>query len=207
MKRKIIVGLGNPGLKYQKTWHNLGFMALEVLAQRHSVKIDRLKFKGELGELTLGDYRVTLLRPQTFMNNSGESVQSILHYYQLTPQDIIVVYDDIDLKLGDIRLRERGRAGSHRGMQSIVQHLHSEDFPRLRLGFGPQDRTQDIVDVVLSEVPKAQQKLTFQMLERSCEALETACREGIAAAMCRFNRPQANKEDESPSTSVDRTQS
>lgn len=187
MKRKIIVGLGNPGSKYEQTWHNLGFMTLEVLAQRQGVRINRLKFQAEMTELDLGKYRVTLLRPQTFMNRSGESVRDIVNYYKLSTRDIIVVYDDIDLELGEIRLRERGSAGSHRGMQSIVQCLGTADFPRLRLGFGPQDRELDIVDIVLSTVPKNKQELTFKMLERSCEALELACCENLQTAMCRYN--------------------
>ena len=134
----LIVGLGNPGAKYQFTRHNTGFNAVEVLAQRLEIRLDKLKCKARIGEGRLGDERVVLAQPQTYMNLSGESVRELLNWYKCPLEHMIVIYDDIDLPPGRIRIRAKGSAGTHNGMRNIIYQLGRDDFPRVRIGIGRQ---------------------------------------------------------------------
>ena len=132
----IICGLGNPGTEYEQTRHNMGFLTMDVLAYKLGIDIRKLKFRSLLGEGRIGTEKVILVKPQTYMNNSGEAVREIVAYYGIEPSRLIVVYDDIDLPVGDLRLREKGSAGTHNGMKSVVQQLGVTDFPRIRIGVG-----------------------------------------------------------------------
>lgn len=157
MTERLIVGLGNVGREYEQTWHNLGFIMLDSLAKEYSVSLTTVKFKGFFAKVRQGDKQLYFLKPATYMNNSGEAVRACLDYLKLDPKQLLVLYDDFELPFLDLRYREKGGAGTHNGMKSIVQHLKTDDFPRLRIGAGPIPEQYSIVDFVLSKIP--QQKL------------------------------------------------
>jgi len=184
----LIVGLGNPGRQYELNWHNSGFMALEILAQRHKIEISRIRCKGLMGQGKIAGQKCLLLRPSTYMNLSGESVREALAYYKIPDNRCLVLYDDIDIALGQIRVRESGSAGTHNGMRSIIGQLGRDDFPRIRIGIGPQPAQWDIADYVLSDVPEGDRELFWQSLNKAADAVELAVREGVAQAMNLFNR-------------------
>ena len=143
----IIAGLGNPGKKYENTRHNIGFITLDYLAERHDIQINKIKHKALVGEGRISGQKVLLVKPQTYMNLSGESLREVMDYYKVDIEDLIVIYDDIDLPAGTVRIRKKGSAGTHNGMRSIVQHL-GQDFPRIRMGIG-NERKGDLADFVL----------------------------------------------------------
>lgn len=184
---KLIVGLGNPGKEYERTRHNVGFMVVEAFARRHGIAVARRDFRALVGDGRVGDARVFLLKPQTFMNLSGESVAMFLRQKPLALTDIMVVADDIALPLGKLRLRAEGSAGGHNGLKSLIQHLHSQAFPRLRFGVGaPRDPSVQI-DFVLGPFSKREQEEVDETVERAVAALETWLSEGLQTAMNRFN--------------------
>lgn len=148
---RLVVGLGNPGRKYAKTKHNVGWMILDRLAEDLGVSVSKDKFKGLVGELQTNDgKKVFLLKPLTYMNLSGESVGYIARFYTLKPEEILVISDDLDLPLGKVRIRLRGSSGGHKGIDSVERHLKSQNFPRLRVGIGRPERKEDVVNYVLS---------------------------------------------------------
>ncbi|NLJ94681.1 MAG: aminoacyl-tRNA hydrolase [Clostridiaceae bacterium] len=183
----LIVGLGNPGPKYSRTWHNCGFMALEILSQRHHFNLRKIKFKGLYNQVNLFGKKVIFLMPQTFMNLSGESVRAALDYFKIPLENCLVIYDDIDIETGKIRIRQWGSAGSHNGMRSIIKHLNSDRFPRIRVGIGPQPGNIDIVDYVMQNVPKDKQELLFEGLTKAADAVEIFLKETLDIAMNRLN--------------------
>lgn len=167
----LVAGLGNPGDKYAYTWHNCGFLALEILADKLNITLDKTKHKGLFGKGRLGDKEVMLVKPQTFMNNSGECIAEMASYYKIDPAHIIVIYDDIDIALGKIRVRAKGSAGTHNGMRSIIKLLGTENFPRIRIGYGPVPEHWQLIDYVLSEPTKEQRPM---MMEAFTEAADQA---------------------------------
>lgn len=183
----IIAGLGNPGKKYENTRHNLGFIVLDQLAKELGVKIDKSKFKSLICETKIGDEKVILVKPQTFMNNSGEALREIVNFYKIDPENLMVIYDDVDIPLGRIRIRQGGSAGSHNGMRSILYHLEFENFPRIRVGIGKDDRGE-LMDYVLSGFKKDE----VEPLEKAClrarDAAISYVKEGIDMSMNRFNK-------------------
>lgn len=183
----LVAGLGNPGREYARTFHNMGFLALDRLSDRLRIPTDRLRFKGACGLGRVGDGQVLLLKPATYMNLSGESVREAAAFYKIPPERILVLYDDIDIEIGRIRIREQGGPGSHNGMKSVIARLGSEQFPRVRIGIGPLPEHWDIVKYVLSAVPEDRQATLDQALDRAAEAAETCVREGVMKAMNRFN--------------------
>lgn len=178
----LIVGLGNIGRTYARTWHNLGFLAIDQLAQTYKIECNQKKFKGVYGAGEIEGQKVYLLYPQTMMNLSGEAIQSLASYFKIPPQQVIVFYDDLDLPLGKIRLREKGSAGTHNGMRSVVKHLGTEQFPRFRLGMGSKPEHLDLVDFVVMNIPKAQEDEVEKMLKKACEALVVYLREDLDKA-------------------------
>jgi len=193
MPQYLIVGLGNPGKQYSHTRHNAGFMALEYLSQKLAAPIKRVRFKGLCGTAQLGGKPVLLLMPQTYMNLSGESVAEAARFYKIPPERVVIVYDDKDLPVGSLRLRAKGSAGGHNGVKSIIAHLGTQEFPRLRIGVGAAPGPgQELVDHVLGEFSKAEQKVIFDRLGLVAEGLELLCGEDIAAAQARLNsvRPE-----------------
>lgn len=149
MKMKCIVGLGNPGRKYEKTRHNIGFTVIDELASRFQTKLDQTKNNAAYTIVTIGNEKVMLMKPQTYMNLSGEAVRPLMDYYKIDIQDVLVVYDDLDLPVGKLRLRETGGHGGHNGIRSLIQHLGTKDFKKLRIGVGRPTNAQPIVDYVL----------------------------------------------------------
>ena len=168
----LVVGLGNPGAKYVFNWHNCGFMALEVLAQRNDIDVRKKKFSGEYGKGRISGEEVILLRPNTYMNCSGESVREASVFFKIPPSRIIVIYDDIDLKIGTIRVRASGSAGTHNGMKSVIEQIGTGDFARVRIGIGPAPEHYDLADFVLSDIPQEHREKMFQAFVEAAEAVE-----------------------------------
>jgi PTH1 family peptidyl-tRNA hydrolase len=188
----LVVGLGNPGAKYERTWHNAGFMAVEILSQRHRIAVDRIKFKGLYGQGTLEGGRVVLLKPGTYMNLSGESVQEAAAFFRIPMERVVVLVDDVDLPRGQVRIRPAGGPGTQKGMKSVVERLGTEGFPRVRIGIGPVPERWDIADYVLSEIPESERATMYESLSRAADAVAAMVRVGVADAMNRFNgKPEA----------------
>jgi PTH1 family peptidyl-tRNA hydrolase len=183
---KLIVGLGNPGLKYARNRHNVGFMVLDRLARAEHRKFERQRFNAQLLELNLGGERVLLVKPQTYMNLSGSAVGKLAAFYHLARPNVMVVYDDLDLPLGKIRLRASGSSGGHHGMESVIHHLGGTDIPRLRIGIGRPDPTQDIGHV-LGNFHDDEMSVLDDVLQRAENALRVWVRDGIVKAMNEFN--------------------
>lgn len=195
----IIAGLGNPGKKYENTRHNIGFITLDYLAERHDIKINKIKHKALVGEGRISGQKVLLVKPQTYMNLSGESLREVMDYYKVDIEDMIVVYDDIDLPAGTVRIRKKGSAGTHNGMRSIVQHL-GQDFPRIRMGIG-NDRRGDLVDFVLGGFSKEDREVLEPAVERAALAIESYVDEGIEKAMNKYNiKAKKNKKKDPENT-------
>jgi PTH1 family peptidyl-tRNA hydrolase len=184
----LIVGLGNPGLEYSATRHNLGFLCLERLAEKHRLRFTSKRAKSLVARGTINGNDVALAKPQTFMNLSGEAVRELSRIYGVPPKSLLVIYDDVDLPLGTIRLRERGGPGTHNGMRSIVDELGGRtDFPRLRIGVGMPTDGQNLADYVLGLPTPDERAVLDESLGRAVEAAETVVRRGLGAAMNAFN--------------------
>ncbi len=186
MSRYLIVGLGNPGSKYARTRHNIGFMALERLAERHRMALATEKFDARYATGRVANEMVVLLEPQTFMNRSGKAVVAAAHFYDVDPARIIVVHDDIDLALGTIRVKSGGGHGGHNGLRDIVAQLGSREFLRVRLGIGRPEHG-DVTNHVLGTFGRDEQDDVAELVETACDAVETLLREGLDAAQNRFN--------------------
>ena len=184
----LIFGLGNPGEKYAATRHNAGFLVLDRLAQKCGVSLNRLRFQALTAEATLGGVRVALLKPQTFMNLSGESVREAAGWYQLPMERVLVVYDDISLPVGKLRIREKGSAGGHNGIKSIIGQTGTEAFPRIKLGVGEKpEQFEDLADWVLSRFTDGEKIALGEAAEKACEAAELLVQGRPGEAMNRFN--------------------
>ncbi|QGG48704.1 aminoacyl-tRNA hydrolase [Heliorestis convoluta] len=184
---KAIIGLGNPGREYERTRHNVGFMVLDRLAQNWEINNYSSKFQGAFAEKFVGTEKVILLKPQTYMNLSGQAVASLASFYKLEPQDLLVVYDDLDLAVGRIRIRARGSSGGHNGIKSIIGHLGSEFFPRLKMGIGRPPVGRSAASYVLEPFAKDEEEGLDAMTEQACEAIELWLLKGTTEAMNRFN--------------------
>lgn len=185
----IIAGLGNPGTKYEDTRHNCGFMSVETLAEMHGTEIKRLKFKSLTAEITIGEKRCLLMKPTTFMNNSGEAVEEAAGFYKIPPENIIVIYDDINLDVGRLRIRQKGSDGGHNGMKSIILHLNSDNFPRIRVGVGKKPHPDyDLADWVLSRFTKEEGEKLEPALANGAKAAELIVQGKINEAMNVYNR-------------------
>lgn len=185
---KAVVGLGNPGRTYAHTRHNVGFDVLDVIAKRKGIRILSRRHRALVGSFDLDGEEVLLVKPQTFMNDSGAAVELVVRKHGLPLENIIVVCDDIDLPVGAIRIRRKGSSGGHKGLQSIINRLHSSDFPRIRIGVG---REGDAIDHVLSRFSKKDREVIEVALERAADAVEMILSAGIEPAMNEFNRQPA----------------
>ena len=184
----IIVGLGNPEQKYAGTRHNIGFSAVTVLADENRISIDTKKHKALIGKGVVGGQKVLLAEPQTYMNLSGESVRELVDYYKIDPEEeLIVIYDDINLPPGKLRIRPKGSAGGHNGIKNIIAHLGSDRFPRIRIGVGEKPRGWDLVDYVLGRFPAGEEPVIREALAKAANACEVIMNEGVDAAMNQFN--------------------
>lgn len=184
----LIVGLGNPGKEYVRTRHNAGFRAIDELAASLGCKIDKLKFQGLYGQTTYRGQKLLLLKPQTFMNSSGHSVLQLSAYFHIPPQRIIVLFDDISLEPGRLRLRADGSAGGHNGIKSIISELGSQDFPRVKIGVGAKPHPeQDLADWVLSNFSANEEKALSAALSKAGEAALSIIEKGVPESANRFN--------------------
>ncbi len=184
----LIVGLGNPGKEYAGTRHNCGFRALELLAEQLCCKIDKVKFQGLYGQTVYGGKKLYLLKPQTFMNLSGRSVLQMSAYYRIPPQRILVLFDDISLEPGRLRVRGDGSAGGHNGIKSIIGELGSADFPRVKIGVGAKPyKDADLADWVLSGFTASERKAMEVSLQNAADAALCVVQKGVAEAANRFN--------------------
>ncbi|HIK05569.1 MAG TPA: aminoacyl-tRNA hydrolase [Trichormus sp. M33_DOE_039] len=191
---QLIVGLGNPEPKYDQTRHNIGFGAVDALARSWQISLtENRKFQGEFGEGTApGGYKIRLLKPLTYMNRSGQSIQAVTSWYKLPPESVLVIYDDMDLPLGKTRLRLSGSAGGHNGMKSAIAHLNTQNFPRLRIGIGKpknaaSNDNSDTVSYVLGRFTTAETQLMSLVLQFVVECVELSLKQGVEKAMNRCN--------------------
>lgn len=166
----LIAGLGNPGKEYAYNWHNLGFLAVDILAERLGISISKKKFDGYYGKGKYNGCEVILLKPGTYMNNSGISVAQAAKFYKVDPKHTVIIYDDIDIKHGTIRVRAKGSAGTHNGMKSVIGYLGTQDFPRIRIGSGPVPEHMDLVNFVLSDVPSDLRQTVYDSFGAACDA-------------------------------------
>ena len=187
----LIVGLGNPGREYEKTRHNCGFRAIDLLADKLGCKVDRLKFQGLYGQVNYNGGKLFLLKPQTYMNLSGRSVVQLSAYFNIPPQRIIVMFDDISLEPGRLRIRADGSAGGHNGIKSIIGEVGSQSFPRVKIGVGAKAHPeQDLADWVLSAFSPAEEKALTSALERAADAALCIIDKGVPEAANRYNGSQ-----------------
>lgn len=184
---RMIVGLGNPGRTYAHTRHNVGFDILDVFAKRRHVRILSRQARALIGSFESHGEQILLVKPQTFMNESGQAAGTLARKHNLDAGSVLVIYDDLDLPLGKIRIRMRGSSGGHKGMRSIISHLHSEDFPRMRIGIG---RSGEAIDHVLSRFNRKDKQIMEVTLQQAADALDMILEEGIEAAMNRYNRAE-----------------
>lgn len=197
----IIVGLGNPGKKYENTKHNIGFITLDSLAEKHGIKINKIKHKALVGEGNVSGQKVLLVKPQTYMNLSGNSVREVMDYYKADPEHLIVIYDDVDIQMGRLRIRKQGSAGTHNGMKSIIYDLQEDGFPRVRIGIG-KDREMPLAGYVLGGFGKEEKTVMENAVNRAVLAVECILDKGIDIAMGEYNRTRQEsaegeaKEDE-----------
>lgn len=190
----IIAGLGNPGSKYENTRHNMGFKAIDAMASEFGIDVNRAKFKGLIGEGRIGSEKVILLKPQTYMNLSGQSVREIMNFYKIPEENLIVIYDDFDLPIGLIRVRKSGGPGTHNGMKSVVQELGSRKFPRVRVGIGSSDGST--IQFVIGKVGKDEQQILNEAAEAAASAAADIIRIGIENAMNIHNTRKSEKKDD-----------
>lgn len=184
----MIVGLGNPGRQYETTRHNAGFICLDLLSEKHGIKVNKLKFKSLMGDGRIGGVRCLLLKPQTFMNLSGEAVRDAAEFYKIPPEKIIVICDDISLEPGKIRIRRKGSAGGQNGMKNIIFHLKSDNFPRIKIGVGAKPNPDyDLADWVLSHFSKDEAKLIKEAADKTIGAVEYMVKDNIDKAMSDYN--------------------
>lgn len=184
----LLVGLGNPGSKYENTRHNAGFMAMDKLGEKHKFKINKLKFKSLLGETTIEGKRCLVMKPQTFMNNSGESVNECASFYKIPVENIIVVFDDISLDVGSLRVRRKGSDGGHNGIKSIVYLLSSDQFPRVKIGVGKKPHPDyDLAAWVLSSFQQSDMKPLLEAIDNAVDAVELIVSGDTDKAMNKYN--------------------
>ena len=184
----LIVGLGNPTKQYEKTRHNIGFDVMDALADKYNISISENKHKALCGKGVIEGMKVVLAKPQTYMNLSGESVAELVNYYKLDPEsELIVVFDDISLEPGNIRIRKKGSAGGHNGIKNIIAHLGTQEFPRVRIGVGEKPARMDLADYVLGHFPKEEAETMTTAFKDGAAAVVDMMTEGVEAAMNHFN--------------------
>ena len=186
----LIVGLGNPGEKYTFTRHNAGFLSIDYISQKQNIELKKIKHKALIGEGIIAGERVVLAKPQTFMNLSGESIKEISSWYKIPNDNIMVIYDDTSMPTGSIRIREKGSAGGHNGIKSIIQHLSTDIFPRLKIGINAKPDGYDLADYVLGKFTEDEQKILFETFDKVNNAVEIFISNDVKLAMnkCNFTR-------------------
>ncbi len=187
----IIAGLGNPGREYENTRHNAGFMVLDALADKLGADISERKHKALCGKAVIGGQKVILLKPQTYMNSSGESIRAAADYYKVAPEDILVIYDDISLAPGQLRIRAKGSAGGHNGIKSIIAHLGTQEFPRVKVGIGEKPPRMDLADYVLGHFSEGEKRIMADAVKEAADAVCEIVNVGIEQAMNDHNRKKS----------------
>lgn len=188
----LIVGLGNPEADYSKTRHNMGFNVINKLSEKYGIETNKTKFKALVGNGTIEGEKVILLKPQTFMNLSGEALIEAMNFYKISNENIIVIYDDIDTLPGTIRIRKTGSAGSHNGMKSVIHNISTEEFSRIRVGIGRPEHTNDMINYVIGHIPEEEVDLLDKGCDLAKEAVTEIIKNGIDSAMNKFNKKMLN---------------
>ncbi len=182
-----IVGLGNPGLKYENTRHNAGFLTIDYLASKYGIDVKNSKFKSLYGQGVISGQKVMLVKPQTYMNNSGEAVREIINFYKFDIDKLIVIYDDIDIEFGTIRIRKKGSAGTHNGMKSIIYQIQDDKFPRIKIAVGKKPEYMDLANFVLSGFTEKEAEVIREEIKLAADSIETMIETGIDMSMNKFN--------------------
>ena len=190
----VIAGLGNPGKKYEDTRHNMGFLVLDEFAKNHGISLTKIKHKALVGEGRIWGEKVLLVKPQTYMNLSGESLREVVSYYDVPMNNLIVVYDDLDLETGALRIRKKGSSGSHNGMKSVIYQLQSDAFPRIRIGIGASDG-EDWKDFVTGKVSQKEAGILAETIKKAAESIDCILKDGIDIAMNRYNTGKKETEE------------
>ena len=193
-----IVGLGNPGLKYENTRHNAGFITIDYLARKYDIDVRKIKFKSLIGQGVISGQKIMLVKPQTYMNNSGEALREIFNYFDFDHDKLIVIYDDIDIDFGSIRIRKKGSAGTHNGMKSIIYNLKFDDFPRIKVSVGKKPEYMDLANFVLSGFSKEEAKIIEDEVILAGDAIKMIIEEGIEKAMSIYNSKRLVENNEQP---------
>ena len=183
----LIVGLGNPGDRYRHTRHNVGFMALDAIADHLNISVNSIRFKGLYGEGRIQGKKVRLLKPSTYMNESGQSVRECMHYFKIPPEEVLVLVDDIDIEFGTIRIRKSGSAGTHNGLKSIIYQIRSDQFPRLKIAVGKKNPHMDLAEFVLSGFSKDEIPVMEETVEKAKRAAIAWTIDGVDSAMNMWN--------------------
>lgn len=182
-----VIGLGNPGKDYTNTRHNIGFDTIDILAEKNNISLNKIKFKSVYGEGNIDGKKVFLVKPQTFMNNSGVAVRELVQFYKIPIENIIVIVDDIDIDFAAIRIKKKGSAGTHNGLKSIINHLQRQDFPRIKIGIGKKYPNQNLADFVLSRFSKEERPDIEDSIAKAAEATEIIIKDDINQAMNKYN--------------------
>ena len=190
MNMNLIVGLGNPGRAYAHNRHNVGFRCVNYLGKVHDISLKQRQCQAQIGTGLIGNTEVVLAKPRTFMNLSGKSVKSLMQRFRVTPSDIVVIHDDLDLPLGRLKITQKGGSAGHKGIASIIQQLGTDQFLRLRLGIGKPEPSEDTVDYVLRPFRSGELKLRNEVIARAAEAIEVILTEGVEAAQNRFHKSE-----------------
>ena len=183
----LVAGLGNPGQKYQNTRHNMGFLTVDLLAEQKNIKLNRVKFKSAYNILSFAGYRCLVMKPQTYMNLSGEAVREAAQFYKIPPEQVLVIYDDVSLPVGKLRVRPSGSAGGHNGIKNIIAHLGTQDFPRTKIGTGAPGENGDMIDWVIGVPSQGEKKVLLEAFQRAIEAAACVVEHGCQKAMNEFN--------------------
>ena len=183
----LIVGLGNPEEEYSKTRHNMGFNTINKISKQYEISVEKKNFKGLYGIGNIENKKVILLKPQTYMNLSGESIQEVMHYYKIKLEELIVIYDDMDIEKGIVKIRKKGGPGTHNGMKSVVHCINSQEFARVRVGIGMPEDTTELINYVIGELPKDEMEILDKATTKAKDAVIEILKNGIDKAMNKFN--------------------
>lgn len=188
MNMRLIVGLGNPGMQYAATRHNIGFEVIDSLAETYNISVVKNKYKALIGDGNIGGEKVILMKPQTYMNLSGEAVRACMEFHKITSEDLIVIYDDISLDVGQLRIRKSGSAGGHNGIKNIIAQIGTQEFPRVRFGVGEKPAGWDLANYVLGRFPEEEMKVVGPKIGDAVKAIDMMIRDGIEKAMNNYNK-------------------
>lgn len=183
----LIIGLGNPEEEYSRTRHNMGFDTINKLAEKYGIKVNKNKFNSLYGSGEIEGEKVILLKPQTYMNLSGTAIREVMNFYKLSSKDIIVIYDDLDIEPGTIKIRKKGGPGTHNGMKSVVHEIGTEDFARIRVGIGMPQYKNDLLNFILTKIPEEEYKVLENAIQKAAEAIGEIIKKGIDSAMNQYN--------------------